>query len=120
MRAGLGPTPACQALANIVWSISSGLIPDRLIVSPTITAPNSGAVNGAKEPPNFPPAVRPAPNITTSLIIPPNYFPSGNGPFSDERRSPRAYFLDVLSVRLVVNPCAVLLIEKIAHFQIGN
>jgi hypothetical protein len=73
MRAGLGPTPACQALANIVWSISSGLIPDRLIVSLTITAPNSGAVNGAKEPPNFPPAVRPAPNITTSLIIPPKY-----------------------------------------------
>jgi hypothetical protein len=47
-------------------------------------------------------------------------FPSGNGPFSDERRSPRAYFLDVRSVRLVVSPCAALLIEKIAHFQIGN
>jgi hypothetical protein len=49
-----------------------------------------------------------------------SYFPSGNGPFSDELRSPRAYFLDVRSVRLVVNPCAGLLIEKIAHFQIGN
>jgi hypothetical protein len=49
-----------------------------------------------------------------------NLFPSGNGPFSDEQRSPRAYFLDVRAVRLVVNPCAALLIEKIAHFQIGN
>ena len=52
-----------------------------------------------------------------------NLFPSGNGPFSpcpDELRSPRAYFLDVRAVRLVVNPCAALLIEKIAHFQIGN
>ena len=38
-----------------------------------------------------------------------NLFPSGNGPFSlcsDELRSPRAYFLDVRAVRLVVNPCA--------------
>ena len=49
-----------------------------------------------------------------------NSFPSGNGPFSDDLRSPRAYFLDVRSVRLVVNPCAALRIEKIAHFQIGN
>jgi hypothetical protein len=45
---------------------------------------------------------------------------TGNGPFSAEPRSPRAYFLDVQKVRLVVNPCAALLIEKIAHFQIGN
>jgi hypothetical protein len=27
---------------------------------------------------------------------------------------------DVLDVRLGGNPCAALLIEKIAHFQIGN
>ena len=27
---------------------------------------------------------------------------------------------DVLHVRLGVNPCAALLFEKIAHFQIGN
>ena len=47
-------------------------------------------------------------------------FPSGNGPLPDERRSPRTYFLNALSVRLVVNPCAALLTGKIAHFQIGN
>ena len=35
-------------------------------------------------------------------------------------RSPRAYFLDVRKVRLFVTPCAALLIEKIAHFQIEN
>jgi hypothetical protein len=59
--------------------------------------------------------------ITSSVsILPPNQFPSGNGPFSAEPRSPRGYFLDVLKVRLVVTPCAALLNEKIAHFQIGN
>jgi hypothetical protein len=49
-----------------------------------------------------------------------NQFPSENGPFSAERRSPRGYFLDVRKVRLVVTPCAALLSEKIAHFRIGN
>jgi hypothetical protein len=38
-----------------------------------------------------------------------------NGSFSDARRSPRVYFLDVLPVRLVVNPCAAWCIEKISH-----
>ena len=71
IRAGFGPTPACQALAKIVWSISCGRMPDLLIVSRTTIAPNSGAVSADKEPPNFPPAVRPAPNMTTSFIIPP-------------------------------------------------
>jgi hypothetical protein len=33
----------------------------------------------------------------------------------------RGFFAcDVPHVRLGVNPCAALLIEKIAHFQIGN
>ncbi len=49
-----------------------------------------------------------------------NYFPVGNGPFPSELRSPRVYFLDVRSVRLVVNPCAASLTEKTTHFQIVN
>jgi hypothetical protein len=49
-----------------------------------------------------------------------NSFPSGNGPFSDKLCSPQVYFLNVRSVRLVVNLCAVLLFEKIAQFQIGT
>jgi hypothetical protein len=49
-----------------------------------------------------------------------NSFPSGNGPFSDELRSPKVYFLNVRSVCLVVNFCAALLFEKIAQFQIGT
>jgi len=46
--------------------------------------------------------------------------PSKNGPFSNVLRSPQVYFIDVLQVRLFVNLCAVLHIEKIAHFQIGK
>ena len=49
-----------------------------------------------------------------------NQLPFGNGPFSAELRSPQVYFLDVRSVRLVVNLCAALLTGIIAHFQIGN
>jgi len=40
--------------------------------------------------------------------------------FFDELRSPRVSACDVLHVRLGVNPCAALLIEKIAHLQIGT
>jgi hypothetical protein len=42
-------------------------------------------------------------------------FPSINGPFSDERRSPRVSVCGVLSVRLNENPCAALLIRKTPH-----
>jgi len=43
--------------------------------------------------------------------------PSINGPFSDEQRSPRVSICGVRRrVRLNENPCAALLIEKIAHF----
>jgi hypothetical protein len=45
-----------------------------------------------------------------------NYCPSINGPFSDERRSPRVSVCGVRRVRLDENPCAALLIEKTAHF----
>jgi hypothetical protein len=51
-----------------------------------------------------------------------NLFPSRNGYFSDERRSPRVSTLDVLKYasphtagQAGENPCAALLIEKIAH-----
>ena len=40
-------------------------------------------------------------------------FPPLNGYFSNQLCSPRAYFLTVLSERLVVSSCAALLIEKI-------
>ena len=41
------------------------------------------------------------------------WFPFINGYFSAELCSPRVYFLDVLQVRLLVNPCAALLSKKI-------
>ena len=44
-----------------------------------------------------------------------NYFPSINGYFPDERRSPRVSALDVLKYASGENPCAALLIEKISH-----
>jgi len=53
----------------------------------------------------------------------PGSFPSENGAFSDKRRFSRAQFLDGRQVRLVVSPCVAPqagLIEKLAHFQIGN
>jgi hypothetical protein len=49
-----------------------------------------------------------------------NKFPSENGPFSAERRSPRLLDFDVLKYASAQKPCAALLNEKIAHFQIGN
>jgi hypothetical protein len=42
-------------------------------------------------------------------------FPSINGPFPDERRSPRVSVCGVLYVRLNENPCAALLIRKTPH-----
>ena len=44
-----------------------------------------------------------------------NLFPSINGYFSDERRSPRVSALDVLKYASAENPCAALLIEKTSH-----
>jgi hypothetical protein len=42
-------------------------------------------------------------------------FPSINGYFSDERRSPRVSALDVQTYASGENPCAALLIKKISH-----
>ena len=49
-----------------------------------------------------------------------NLFPSINGYFSDERRSPQVSALDVLKYASRENLCAALLIEKIPHLCIGN
>src|SRR5271157_3808623 len=73
--AALGPTPACQALPKTVWSITSGVIPERFIDSLTAAAPSSGAVRFLSDPPNCPPIVRAAPSITTSLICYSQLFP---------------------------------------------
>jgi hypothetical protein len=49
-----------------------------------------------------------------------NKFPSENGPFSAERRSPRLLDFDVRKGASALKPCVALLNEKIAHFRIGN
>jgi hypothetical protein len=47
-----------------------------------------------------------------------NYFPSINGYFSDERRSPRISALDVQAYASGENPCAALLIKKYLIYEL--
>ena len=57
-----------------------------------------------------------SPWISWGIVRPTAEYPSRNGPFPAERRSPRVSGCGVRPARLTVNPCAALLDEKVAHF----